>query len=133
MQPFLIVSILVLVAVVLAAVIITAASMKRTGAKTELAGQASRPTGYWVGSGMSIGMGFGVALGLAMDNLALGIAIGAGLGLSLGAALEQRSKGRLSAPTEQEARFQRWGIAAGLLVLLIFVGIFAYLFLSRMR
>ena len=133
MQPYLIVSILVLIMVIVVALIVIAASMKKANVKTDLANRERRPRGYWVGSGMSIGVGFGVALGLVMDNLALGIAMGAVIGLAFGAALEQRNKEVLRPLSEQEERLQRWGVAAGLLVLLILVGVFAYLFLSRMR
>ena len=66
------------------------------------------------------------------DNLALGIAIGAAIGVSIGAALEQKNKDNVRQPTEQEQKMQKWGIAIGLLILLVIVGLLIfYLLLSR--
>ncbi len=85
-----------------------------------------------VSLGISIGAGFGVALGLVFDNLALGIALGAGFGVAIGSALEHKNIDQIRPPTEQEQKMQKWGVALGLLMLLVFVGIFvAILFLKR--
>jgi hypothetical protein len=68
---------------------------------------------------------------LVFDNLALGIAIGAAIGASIGGALEQKNKGNFRPLSEQEQKIQRWSVALGLLMLLVFAGIFILLVFWR--
>ena len=133
MQPIILISILVFALIVVGALIAVALVKRNSSGDTIYNDQELHPQGYWIGIGISIGAGFGVALGLVLDNLALGIAIGAGIGISIGAALEQKNKDSLRPPTEQERNMQTWGVAAGLLILLILAGTFAFLFFTRMR
>jgi hypothetical protein len=128
MQPFVLISLVVFGLIVVAALIVFVIWMRRSSAEASLAGDDElRPQGYWIGIGISIGAGFGVALGLVLDNLGLGIAIGAGMGVAIGAALEQQNKDKIRPFNEQEKKMQRWGVALGLLMLLIFAGLFAFL------
>lgn len=133
MQPFILISILVLGAIVIGILTVVAISMRRSSAETNLMDNEMHPQGYWIGIGISMGAGFGVALGLVFDNLALGIAMGAGFGVAIGTALEKKNKDRVRSPTEQEMKMQRWGVTLGLLMLLIFAGLFAFLFFLRGR
>lgn len=82
---------------------------------------------------MVMGTGFGVALGTVFDNLAIGIALGAGMGVAIGAALEQQNKDKLRPFNEQEKKMQKWGVTLGVFLLLIFMGLFAFLFFLRAR
>ena len=75
----------------------------------------------------------GVAMGLVFDNLALGIAIGVAIGVSIGGALEQKNKGKFRPLSEQEQKIQKWGVALGLLMLLVFAGIFTFILVVRSR
>ena len=129
MQPFVLISILVFVLIVIGALAAIMFALRRADRGTEIADQETHPKGYWIIIGISIGAGFGVALGLVFDNLALGIAIGAGVGISIGAALEQKNKDNVRQPTEQEQKMQKWGVAVGLLILLVIVGLFMVLLL----
>ncbi len=132
-QPFILISILVFVLIVLGALIAVAIVIRNSSGDTTYNDQESHPQGYWIGIGMSIGAGFGVALGLFFDNLVLGIAIGAAIGVSIGAALEQKNKDSLRPLGEQERKMQTWGIAAGVLILLVLAGIFTFLLFVRMQ
>jgi len=132
MQPFILISIVVFGLITFVALIVFTIWMRRSNAEASLAGDDElRPQGYWIGIGMVMGTGFGVALGTVFDNLAIGIALGAGMGVAIGAALEQQNKDKLRSLTEQEKKIQKWGVALGLLMLLIFVGLFALLFFLR--
>lgn len=131
MQPFILISILVFALIVVVALIIIAAAMNKSNRNIFPADDEMHPQGYWTGVGISIGAGFGVALGLLFDNLALGIAIGAGFGVSIGAALEQRNKDEVRPLTEQEKTQQKWGVTLGILMLLLFVGIFLTILFLR--
>jgi hypothetical protein len=131
MPPFILISILVFALIVLGALIAVAIVIRNSSSDTTYNDQESHPQGYWIGIGMSIGAGFGVAMGLVFDNLALGMAMGAGFGLALGTAYERRNAGNLRPRTEQELTFQKWGIAAGVLILLLMVGIFTFLLFLR--
>jgi hypothetical protein len=133
MQPFILIFILALGAIVIGILTVVAISMRRSSTETNLMDNEMHPQGYWIGIGISMGVGFGVALGLVFDNLALGIAMGAGFGVAIGTALEKKNKDRVRSPTEQEMKMQRWGVTFGLLMLLIFAGIFAFLFFLRVR
>ena len=133
MQPIILISILVFALIVVGALIAVALVKRNSSGDPLYNDHELHPQGYWIGIGISIGAGFGVALGLVLDNLALGIAIGAGIGISIGAALEQKNKDSLRPPTEQERNMQTRGVAAGLLILLILAGTFAFLFFTRMR
>jgi len=124
MQPFIWISLLVLTLVVIAALIVAGVAIRKSVAGSNSVDTDKQSKGYWISIGMSIGAGFGVALGLVFDNLALGIALGAGFGVAIGAALEQRNKDKIRPLTAPEQRLQRWGIGLGLLLLLVFVGIF---------
>ncbi|HEY5731614.1 MAG TPA: hypothetical protein VIS72_16315 [Anaerolineales bacterium] len=132
MQPFVLISLVVFGLIVVGALIVFVIWMRRSSAEASLDDDL-HPQGYWIGIGISIGAGFGVALGLVFDNLALGIAMGAGMGVAIGSALEQRNKDRIRPLTEQEKKMQKWGVALGLLMLLIFVGLFAFLLFIRGR
>ena len=133
MQPLILISLLVFGLIVVGALVIYILTMKKSHADSNLANQEQNPQGYWVGIGISIGAGFGVALGLVFDNLGLGIAIGAGFGVAIGAALEQKNKDKIRPLTEQEKKMQRWGVALGLVTLVIGVGIFILLLLMNTR
>jgi hypothetical protein len=133
MQMFIWVSILVLIMIVLGALIIAAVVLRKSSTEADLANLESHPRGYYISIGMSIGVGFGVALGLVLDNLGLGITLGAGIGMAVGAALEQKNRDKLRPLTEQEGKLQRWGVVVGLLLLVLFAGIFALLLLMRTR
>jgi hypothetical protein len=124
MQPYILISLLVLALVVIVAVILAGIALRKSVAGSNIVDSEKQPKGYWISMSMSIGAGFGVALGLVFDNLALGIALGAGFGMAIGAALEQRNKDKIRPLTAQEQRLQRWGIGLGLLMLFFFVGIF---------
>jgi hypothetical protein len=67
------------------------------------------------------------------DNLALGIAMGAGFGVAIGSVLEQKNKDQIRPPTEQEQKMQTWGVVLGLLMLLVFAGIFTFILVIRSR
>ena len=129
MQPFVLISILVFVLIVIGALAAIMFALRRGGGDTAISDQETHPKGYWISIGISIGAGFGVALGLVLDNLALGIAIGAAIGVSIGAALEQKNKDNVRQPTEQEQTIQKWGVAIGLMILLVIVGLFIIIFL----
>ena len=129
MQPFILISILVFALIVVGILIVVAITMRKPSVDSIQDDQELHPRGYWVSLGISIGAGFGVAMGLVFDNLALGIAIGVAIGVSIGGALEQKNKDYIRQPTEQEQKIQKWGVAAGLLSLLIFAGLFIFIFL----
>ena len=131
MPPFILISILVFGLIVLVALVVAAIAMRKSQTETSQDDQELHPRGYWVSLGISIGAGFGVALGLVFDNLALGIAIGAAIGVSIGGALEQKNKDQFRPISEQEQKIQKWGVAIGLLMLLLFAGIFVLLAFLR--
>ena len=131
MPPFILISILVFGLIVLVALVVAAIAMRKSQNETIQGDQELHPRGYWVSLGISIGAGFGVALGLVFDNLALGIAIGAAIGASIGGALEQKNKDNFRPLSEQEPKIQKWGVALGLLMLLLFAGIFVLLLFLR--
>ena len=133
MQPFILISILVFVLIVVVVLIVAAIALQKPNADLIPADQQLHPRGYWVSIGISIGAGFGVALGLVFDSLALGIAIGAAIGVSIGGALEQKNKGKFLPLSEQEQKVQKWGVALGLLMLLVFAGIFTLILIMRSR
>jgi heme/copper-type cytochrome/quinol oxidase subunit 2 len=133
MQPFILISILVFGLIVVVALIVAAIAMRRSSVDSIQGDQELHPRGYWVSLGISIGAGLGVALGLLFDNLALGIAMGAGIGVAIGTALEQKNKDQIRPPTEQEQKMQKWGIVLGLLMLLVFAGIFTFILVMRSR
>ena len=129
MQPFILISILVFILIVIGSLAAILFTLRRDGKGTAIFDQETHPKGYWISIGISIGAGFGVALGLVFDNLALGIAMGAAIGVSIGAALEQKNKDNIRQPTEQEQGIQKWGIAVGLLLLLVIGVLFVIYFL----
>ena len=131
MQPFILISILIFALIVVSALALAAITMRKSQDQTIQGDQELHPRGYWVSLGISIGAGFGVALGLVVDNLALGIAIGAAIGASIGGALEQKNKDRFRPIMDQEQKIQKWGVALGLLMLLLFAGIFVLLVFLR--
>ena len=134
MQPFILITTIVIGLIVFGALIIFIIWMRRSNTETSLAGDDElRPQGYWIGIGISIGAGFGVAIGTALGNIALGLPIGIGAGIAIGAALEQKNKDKLRPLNEQEKKMQKWGVALGVLLLLIFMGLFAFLFFLRAR
>ena len=134
MQPFILIAIVVFGLIAFSALILFIIWIRRSNAEASLAGNEElRPQGYWMGIGMIMGTGFGVALGTAFDNLALGIAMGSGMGVAIGAALEQRNKDKIRPLTEQEKKMQKWGVALGVLLLIVFAGLFAFLFFLRGR
>lgn len=133
MQPFILISILAPALIVLGLLIVLAIWVRRSNTETDLVSDEPNPQGYWIGIGISIGAGFGVAMGLVFDNLALGIAMGAGFGVAIGAALEQRNKDKVRPLTEQEKKMQIWGVVIGLVMLLIFAGLFAFLLFMKTR
>jgi len=53
------------------------------------------------------------------------------MGVAIGAALEQKNKDNLRPLNDQEKRMQKWGMVLGVLLLLIFMGLFAFLFFLR--
>lgn len=132
MQPFVLISLVVFGLIVVGALIVFVIWMRRSSAEASFDDDL-HPQGYWIGIGISIGAGFGVALGLVFDNLGLGIAMGAGMGVAIGSALEQRNKDRIRPLTEQEKQAQKWGLALGVLLLLVFAGLFAVLLIFRAR
>jgi hypothetical protein len=131
MQPFILISIIAFALIVVGALIVAAIAMRKSSVDTIQSDQELHPRGYWISLGISIGAGFGVALGLVFDNLALGIAIGAAIGVSIGGALEQKNKDNFRPLSEQELMMQKWGVALGLLMLLLFAGIFVFLVFLR--
>jgi hypothetical protein len=116
---------------VIGLLILVVLSMRKNNLGTEMEGK--HPQGYGIGIGMSIGTGFGVALGIALENLGLGIGIGVAIGAAIGGAWEQRNKNKIRPLTEHEKRGQRLGIIIGIIILLIGVGVFTALLLSRGR
>jgi heme/copper-type cytochrome/quinol oxidase subunit 2 len=132
-QPFILISILVFALIVVGALVLVAFTMRKSSADSIQSDQEAHPRGYWVSLGISIGAGFGVAMGLVFDNLALGIAMGAGFGVAIGSALEQKNKDQIRPPTEQEQKMQKWGVVLGLLMLLVFAGIFTFILVMRSR
>jgi hypothetical protein len=133
MQPFILISIIAFALIVVGALIVAAIAMRKSSVDTIQSDQELHPRGYWISLGISIGTGFGVALGLVFDNLALGMAIGAAIGVSIGGALEQKNKDNFRPLSEQELKMQKWGVALGLLMLLLFAGIFVFLVFLRAR
>jgi hypothetical protein len=133
MQPFILISILVFALIVVGALIAIAIAMRKSNVDSIQDSQELHPRGYWIGAGISIGAGFGVALGLVFDNLALGIAMGVGIGTAIGTALQQKKQGEIRPLSEQEQKIQKWGVALGLLMLLLFAGIFTFILFLRMR
>ena len=131
MQPYIWISLLFLILVVIVTLVVAAIATRKSIANSDLIDSEKHPKGYWISTGISIGAGFGVALGLVFDNLALGIAMGAGFGIAIGSALEQQNKDKLRPLSEPEKRLQRWGLIAGLLMLLIVAGLFIFLLFSR--
>jgi len=132
MQPFILISLVVFGLITFGALIVFIVWMRRSSLEASLAGNDElRPQGYWIGIGMIIGAGLGVAMGIVFDNLTIGIAMGTGVGVAIGATLEQRNKDNIRPLSEQEAKFQKWGMAIGLIILLLMVGLFAFLLLSR--
>ena len=132
MQPLVLLVILVFLLVVVGALAVIILALRRADSDYAVSDQETHPKGYWISIGISIGAGFGVALGLVFDNLALGIAIGAAIGVSIGAGLEQKNKDNIRQPSELEQKMQKWGVAVGLLILLVIVGLFMiYLLLNR--
>ena len=132
MQPFILIAMVIFGLITFGALIVLIIWLQRTNTEASLAGDNElRPQGYWIGIGISIGAGFGVAIGTAMGNIALGLPIGVGAGVAIGAALEQKNKDKVRPLTEQEKKFQKWGVALGFLILLVLVGLFALLFLVR--
>ena len=133
MQPFVLITLIVFGLIVFGALIVFIIWLQRSGTEANLTDNEIRPQGYWIGIGISMGAGFGVAMGLVLDNLALGIAMGAGAGVAIGAALEQKNKDKLRPLNEQEKKMQKWGVALGILLLLVFAGLFVFLMLLRGR
>ena len=133
MQPFVLITLIVFGLIVFGALIVFIIWIRGSANETSLADNELRPQGYWIGIGISIGAGFGVAMGLVFDNLALGIAMGAGAGVAIGAALEQKNSDKLRPFNEQEKKMQKWGVALGILLLLVFAGLFVFLMLLRGR
>ena len=129
MQPFILISILVFILIVVGALTAIIFALRRGDKGSAISDQETHPKGYWISIGISIGAGFGVALGLVFDNLALGIAIGTAIGVSIGASLEQKNKDNVRQPTEQEQTIQKWGVAIGLMILMVIVGLFIIIFL----
>jgi hypothetical protein len=133
MQPFILISIIVFALIVIGALVLVAIAMRKSNVGSIRDNQELHPRGYWVSIGISIGAGFGVALGLVFDNLALGIAIGVAIGVSIGGALEQKNKGKFLPLSVQEQKIQKWEVALGLLMLLVFAGIFTFILVMRSR
>ena len=133
MQPLILISIIIFALIVVGALVLVAIAMRKSSADSMQDDQELHLRGYWVSLGISIGAGFGVAMGLVFDNLALGIAIGVAIGVSIGGALEQKNKGKFRPLSEQEQKIQKWGVALGLLMLLVFAGIFTLILIMRSR
>ena len=133
MQPLILISIIIFALIVVGALVLVAIAMRKSSADSMQDDQELHLRGYWVSLGISIGAGFGVAMGLVFDNLALGIAIGVAIGVSIGGALEQKNKGKFRPLSEQEQKIQKWGVALGLLMLLVFAGIFTFILVVRSR
>ena len=133
MPPYILIAVLVLGLIVLGMLVLIAVWMRQSNMSTGSSVQEGHPQGYWMGTGLSIGAGFGVALGLVLDNLALGIAMGAGIGIAIGAALEQKNKDQVRPLTDQERQYQRWGVVAGILVLLVLTVTFFAILFTRAR
>ena len=131
MQPFILISIMVLALIVVSALVLIAIATRKSSIDSIRNDQELHPQGYWISLGISLGAGFGVGLGLVFDNLALGISIGAAIGVSIGGALEQKNKDNLRPLSEPEQKIQKWGIALGLLMLLLFAGIFVFILILR--
>jgi len=129
MQPFILITLVVFGLIVLGALIFMVA--QRSKSEANLVAGELKPQGYWVSIGISIGTGLGVALGLVFDNLALGIALGAGFGVAIGGGFEQQNKDKIRPLTEQEKKIQIWGVVLGLIMLLIFAGMFVFLLILR--
>jgi len=51
--------------------------------------------------------------------------------VSIGGALEQKYKDNFRPLSEQELKMQKWGVALGLLMLLLLAGIFVFLVFLR--
>jgi len=133
MQPFILIAIVVFGLITFGALILFVVWMRRSSAESGFADNDElRPQGYWIGIGISIGAGFGVAIGTALGNIALGLPIGVGAGIAIGAALEQKNKDKLRPLNEQEKKIQKWGVLLGLLMLLVFIGLFAFLLMKVM-
>jgi len=133
MQPLVLISLIVFGLIVFGALIVIITWIQKSANVTRLADNELRPQGYWIGIGISIGAGLGVAIGLVLDNLTLGIAIGSGAGVAIGVALEQKNKDKLRPLNEDELKMQKWGVALGILLLLVFAGLFVFLMLLRSR
>jgi hypothetical protein len=133
MQTLIWTSMTVLTLIVLIAILVVFISLRKSNLDSGLTEQGMHPKGFWVSNGISIGIGFGVALGLVFDNLALGIPIGAAIGAGVGTALERQNQDKIRPLTEQELKLQKWGVIAGLLILLLFAGIFTLLLILRNR
>jgi len=131
MQPFILISIIVLALIVVSVLVLVAVATSKSSVDSIQNNQELHPRGYWVSIGISLGTGFGVALGLVFDNLALGIAIGAAIGVSIGGVLEQKNKDKFQPLLESEQKIQTWGVALGLLLLLVFAGIFILILVLR--
>jgi F0F1-type ATP synthase membrane subunit c/vacuolar-type H+-ATPase subunit K len=89
--------------------------------------------GYWMSVGISAGVGIGAALGVALENIGAGIALGVAIGAGIGASLEQKNKDKIRPLTEQEKKMQKWGVALGLVIPLILVGLFFIILSLRIR
>jgi hypothetical protein len=133
MQTFIWTSMMALTLIVLIAILVVIVRLRKSNLDSGLAEQGMHPKGFWVSTGISIGVGFGVALGLMFDNLALGIPIGATIGAGIGAAFERQNQNKIRPLTEQELKLQKWGVIAGLLILLLFAGIFTFLLVLANR
>jgi len=130
MQPFVLISLIVIGLIVFGALILFVVWMRRSNANAGFAGDDElHPQGYWIGIGISIGAGFGVAIGTAMGNISLGLPIGVGAGIAIGAVLEQKNKNKMRSLTGQEKKMQKWGAALGILLLIVFAGLFIALLL----
>ena len=131
MQPFVLISLVVIGLIFFGALILFIIWMRRSNAEASLAGDDElRPRGYWIGIGISIGAGLGVAIGTALGNIALGLPIGVGAGIAIGAALEQKNKDKVRPLNEQEKKMQKWGVALGALILIVFIGLFVFLIMK---
>jgi uncharacterized membrane protein len=133
MQPFILVSIIVLALIVVSALVLVAIAIRKSSVDSIQSDEELHPRGYWVSIGISIGAGFGVALGLVFDNLGLGIAIGVAIGVSIGGVLEQKNNGKFRPISEQEQKVQNWGVVLSLLMLLLFASIFTFILFLRAR
>ena len=133
MQTLIWPSMMVLTLIVLTAILIVFVRLQKSNLDPGHTEPGMHPKGFWVSNGISIGVGFGVALGLALDNLALGIPIGTAIGAGIGAAFERQNQDKIRPLTEQELKLQKWGVISGLLILLLFVGIFTLLLVMRSR